>query len=523
MPDRVVFHPHDASPRHLEDANALLRGRFQFAGKSVEISDASIFDKPPPSEAWVKSLHGFEWLAPLSAAGGEPARRLATNLTAQWLKRYPRYAEPAWLPEVMASRLINIFAHGRFVLANSDVLWRSKLLMSLREQSRMLARIATDSPDGLPRFKAAAAYALSGACLNDSPQRLNAGLAMLQAEIARQILPDGGHASRSPEALLRAHNLLLMVSDAMMAIAHETPIAIRNAHDRTAPMLRFFRLGDGALATFNGGRAGDAKMIEGTLARDTVRGKPFTFAPHSGYHRLTAGRGILVVDCGTVPAGVFANNVHAGCLSFEFSAGNHRVIVNCGAPASWQKQWGSSLRATAAHSTITLADTSMAKILSGSAARLLGPRLLGGPTTVQSNRRETPQGFLIESSHNGYEPQFGIIHERRLSLSSDGSRLGGADRLMRTTQSRRAVPFTARFHIHPDVRVTPNQGGGFLLRVPGGGEGWRFQAAGGEVVVEESIYFGDNSARKSEQLVISGTMGPEPVELDWSLERIAVG
>ena len=43
------------------------------------------------------------------------------------------------------------------MIANSDMLWRSKLFVSLREQSRMLARIAREAPDGMPRFEAAAA------------------------------------------------------------------------------------------------------------------------------------------------------------------------------------------------------------------------------------------------------------------------------------------------------------------------------------------------------------------------------
>src|SRR5580692_10240082 len=80
LPDRIVFYPLDALPRRLDDANALLRGRFRFAGESVDATEESIFDAPSPSPAWAEALHGFAWLPPLSAAGGDPARTLATNL-----------------------------------------------------------------------------------------------------------------------------------------------------------------------------------------------------------------------------------------------------------------------------------------------------------------------------------------------------------------------------------------------------------------------------------------------------------
>src|ERR1700753_2854332 len=52
MPDRILFHPYDALPRMLEDADGLLRGRFRFAGETVDVTDGSIFDQQPPSQLW---------------------------------------------------------------------------------------------------------------------------------------------------------------------------------------------------------------------------------------------------------------------------------------------------------------------------------------------------------------------------------------------------------------------------------------------------------------------------------------
>ena len=516
LPDHIAFHPYDALPRKLENADALLKSRFRVGVETVEVKDASVFDETPPSRAWAEGLHSFNWLASLSSAGGEPARTLATNLISQWVKRYASYSEPAWLPHITARRLIHLFAHSRFVLSNSDMLWRSKLFVSLREQSRFLARTAGEAPDGLPRFEAAAAHALSGACLDDQPKRLVTGLERLEAEIARQILPDGGHVTRSPEALVHAYRHLVMVMDALTALDHKVPASLRSAHDRIAPMLRFFRHGDGALALFNGGGEGHPKMIAALLARDEVRGQPFLHAPHSGYQRMAASRSFAVMDCGTAPRGTFSNAAHAGCLAFEFSAGNQRIIVNCG---TGDGKWDGALRATAAHSTITLADTSMAAILSeGFARNLIGARLLGGPQHIGTQRRETAHGWCVEAIHDGYLDEFGIVHERRITMAPDGATLTGADRLVPKRRLRQGVPYAVRFHIHPDVRVSPSQGGAVLLKLPGG-EGWRFRASG-EVAMEESIYLGGEAARRTDQLVITGTVANEPAEIAWMFERI---
>jgi uncharacterized heparinase superfamily protein len=518
LADRILFHPHDALPRRLEDADALLRGRFRFAGETLDAREGSVFDKTAPTEEWAKALHGFDWLPPLALAGGDASRTLATTLISQWLKRNARYSEPAWIPDVIARRLIHIFAHGRLAIANSDLLWRSKVFVSLREQSRMLARTAREAPDGMPRFEAAAAFALSGACLGDSQRRLEEGLKCLEGEIARQILPDGGHISRSPEDLVNCYRLIVMVMDALGAGGLDVPHPVRSAHDRIAPAIRFFRHGDGALALFNGGREGDSRTIAGLLARDEVRGQPFAFARHSGYQRLAAAKTLLVLDCGTVPPAAFSLGAHAGCLAFEFSSGNQRVVVNCGAAGSAQPKWESALRATAAHSTLAMDDASMAAILApGLARRLLGPRLLKGPREIETRRQETVQGWSVEASHDGYLEQFGVRHERQVTLSPNGLSITGADRLL-PKPGRKDTPFAIRFHIHPDVRVSQIQGGGILLKLPSG-EGWRFRS-GGQVGIEESVYLGADMVRRTEQIVLTGAVKDQPVETAWTFEQI---
>ena len=521
LSDRILFHPYDAMPRKLEDADALLRGRFKFAGETVEVKDAtSIFDKKPPNESWLKALHSFAWLPPLALAGGEPARVLATNLLTQWLKRHTKYSEPAWSPEVMARRLIYLFAHGRLMIANSELMWRSKVFVSLREQSRMLARIAGEAPDGVPRFEAAAAYALSGACLGDSQRRLEDGLKCLEGEIARQILPDGGHITRSPEALINCYRLIMLVMDSLAANQLDVPQVIRSAHDRIAPMIRFFRHGDGGMALFNGGTEGEPRTIAGLLARDEVRGQPFAFARHSAYQRLVAAKTVVVLDCGAVPPGPYSTRAHAGCLAFEMSSGNQRVIVNCGAAGGSQPRWESALRATAAHSTLVVGDASMAPILPpGFGRSLLGARMLHGPQAIETRRVETTQGWSVEASHDGYVMPFGVRHERQITLSQQGLALTGADRVLpKGSKKVQEHSFAIRFHIHPDVRVSPSQGGGVLLKLPTG-EGWRFRC-GTPATIEESVYLGADQMRRTEQIVLSGTVKDAPVEVAWVFEQI---
>jgi len=57
-----------------------------------------------------------------------------------------------------------------------------------------------------------------------------------------------------------------------------------------------------------------------------------------------------------------------------------------------------------------------------------------------------------------------------------------------------------------------------LLRMPSGIV-WRLRAAGGEVGLGESIYLGSGEARRTQQVVLSGTVPPGGVTVRWAIRR----
>ena len=152
----------------------------------------------------------------MSNAGGDNARKLATNLIGQWVKRYAGYSEPVWLPHVMARRLASIFSHGRLVILNSEMMWRSQ---PVRLAARTVQTAGADFARGAGRCAAVRSRRGAGAvgrcAWTTASSGCETGLQRLEDEIERQILPDGGHVSRSPEALLTAYRHVVMVLEAL--------------------------------------------------------------------------------------------------------------------------------------------------------------------------------------------------------------------------------------------------------------------------------------------------------------------
>jgi uncharacterized heparinase superfamily protein len=313
---------------------------------------------------------------------------------------------------------------------------------------------------------------------------------------------------------------LVALRGALVAGHHDVPEAVQNAIDRMAPMLRFYRHGDGGLALFNGSREQCDGTVDITLAQADSRGKPLSSAPHTGFERLTRNRVTILMDVGAPPPPTAGAAPHAGMLSFEMSAGKRRIVVNCGAPEHDGDEWSDVLRATAAHSTLTLAEASQFDP---------GGQLRTRPV-VTCHREEADGSTLIDAAHHAYRSQFGLDHRRRIFLDESGNDVRGEDTLTvvapdrgrRKAARHSALPFAVRFHLHPAVAASTQQGGGVLLKVPGA-DGWRLLAAGGEVSVEESAYLGSGEARRCQQIVVSGLFGKDDEEavVKWAIRRIA--
>ncbi|MFP3943221.1 MAG: heparinase II/III family protein [Alphaproteobacteria bacterium] len=527
VPDTIAYHPPDHRVGRLDMAVALRNGVYALPGGQVNVEGgAAPWRVRPPNRRWAEALNGFGWLHHFEAVNAPEAAQHVRWLITTWLSESGQWDALAWSPGVLARRLISWFSHGGMILEGADLIWRVAFLRSVARQTRHLERTADWGEEGPHRLTAAVALTMSGLCLPNCMKRLGRGVRLLNQEIDNQILADGGHMSRNPEVLLDITLDLVALRDAFVEQDLEPPPKLQPTLDRMMPMLRFFRHGDGGLALFNGSTEGPFGALEAALARDDVKGAPLRSATHSGYERIAYGRTLVIMDAGRAPEPAYASEAHAGPLSFEMSSGQHRVIVNCGATTLRDYDWQLPLRSTAAHSTVTLADTSTSQFVTGRwAARVLGPRMVGGPAHLRTQRQDDEeQGTWLETAHDAYVPRFGIAHERRLYLNPQGNDLRGQDTLTPVPGAARRgggpCPFELRFHLHPDVRASQTRDGGAVLLALPNGEGWNFRAAGGEIAVEESIYLGCGEyPRPTTQVVVSGETGPEPTVLKWALRR----
>jgi uncharacterized heparinase superfamily protein len=506
-PVALVALPNDPWPGDALRGRAILAHQFPFAGMTVQ-SETPPWLPPGASREFLSALHGFEWLRDLRAVGGDAARRQARLLIQDWMRQFGVWQEDAWRPEILGARLASWITFHDFFCASADDAYRIAVFDSLGRQARHLARTLPRASGGEELIGAIRGLIQSGISLPGGESRRELGLRLLGRELQRQILADGCHATRSPGVHMVVLRHLIDVRCALRVAKVSVPDFIQAAIERMAPMLRFFRHGDGGLALFNDTQAVEAILVETILAQADARARPAREATQAGFERLALGRTNVIMDTGKPPADGLDRHAHAGLLAIEVSVGRERLIVNCGTslgPGGWRQ----ALRGSAAHSTLVVEGANSLHLVAegGIDAR---------PLETQVERLDGDEDQLVEGAHDGYRAQFGLVHRRKLYLTDNGDELRGEERLMGAGDRN----FVIRFHLHPTTQASAVQSGRAALLRLGDGAGWRLRVSGAQLALEESIYCPDGLVvQKSQQVVLNGITEEGETLVKWSLKR----
>src|ERR1700743_3376125 len=384
--DRLIIAPHDLRTADATRAAEIYAGRFVSAVKIAPCHGRSIFELEPPSDDWEAALLGFGWLRHLRAADTALTRANARTLVDDWLSN-PNYKRPmARRADVLARRVISLLSQAPLVLGDTDGKFYRRYLRGLSREIRHLRYAMIDIADGVPRLQVLIALCYASLCLANQARHVRVAARRLSEELQRQILPDGGHISRNPGALIELLTDLLPLRQTFAPRHIAPPPALLNAIDRMMPMLRFFRHGEGSFALFNGMSSAPSALLATLLAYDDTHGSPMAYMPHTGFQRLEAGNTVVIMDTGPGPRASVRQDAHRGRLFFELSSAPSRIVINCGMPSTGRDNWRAIARSTAAHSTLTFQEASSCQFVEASAMKRLlhGAPIVSGAELVEN-------------------------------------------------------------------------------------------------------------------------------------------
>lgn len=486
----------------------ILRNIFNLLGQDMDLG-TDPWKKNNLGAHRQKEMHSFIWLRDLMEVGGTHAQEKSRLLIEDWIKHHADWHPFAWRVDILGERLSAWITCYEFFATNAPPKFLNKFFKSLSRQARHLVRLLERPDHGSARIKALKGLIYVQHCMQlPKAPRTNAA-SLLEMELRRQILPDGGHIERSPQTHLDVLADLVEIRHVLDQSQKKIPDILQHAIENMAVVTRTWCHPDGKLSLFHSSNENTKNHIDAILnAATTSRKKTRTSLPDTGYEKMQSGKTSLIMDVGT-PAPEGDKNF-AGCLSFEMSIGKQRMIVNCGHYDNDHPTWRDVQRTTAAHSTLTLHNTSSVDITEDG-------EVLSGITQTTVDRTEQDGNILVAASHDGYMENFGIMHHRNIFMAPEGEDIRGEDRL----EGRTATDFCIRFHLHPEINALMAQSGQAVLLFPPNGNGWICRASGGDKMeLSESIYLGvAGQIKRTQQIVISGTTRPGTTTIKWAIRR----
>lgn len=421
--------------------------RFRFLSVERDLATGGDWNRPEWPKLWLYNLHYFDDLNADDAAARAAWHRA---LIARWIDENQPGSGNGWEPYPVSLRLVNWV---KWSLAGNPL--EPTWLYSLAVQARWLRRRLEWHLLGNHLFANAKALLFAGTYFSgpEAEAWRNEGLAIVQDQLAEQILSDGGHFERSPMYhAIMCEDLLDLVNIARCYPSGIPEATVGAWTDTAARMLQWLQAmthPDGNIVQFNDAAFGIAPTTAQLCRYAGAAGVGIVpptgrllHLAETGYVRMEQGPAVVFVDAAPIGPDYLPGHAHADTLTFEFSLFGRRWIVDDGCSTYDQGPERQRQRGTAAHNTVAVDETDSSEVwASFRVARRARVRDLAASQTADR--------CVVTASHDGYLRLPGrVLHRRTVALSPNSLEI--ADDLQgRYSQS------VASLLLHPDVQVRP--------------------------------------------------------------------
>lgn len=396
------------------------------------------------SELWLYNLHYFDVpAAGVAAQGLGPwAGWLTGRLASHWASHRAGRGV-AWKPYPVAVRLQNLLRIWALASASSGGIPSAlghELERHCRAATLHLAWRLEHQLGSNHLLRELCALALAARTFGLRPV-LALTRSAIEHEVQRQFGSAGGHEERSPSYHLA---LLRDLLEVQLALASEAPRGLGRVVAAGLDFSARIEHPDGDVPLFNDSQLDHGRsraQLSALAGHVPVTEDGLWCFEDEGFVVARLGEGHLVVDCGRFGAPHQPAHAHCGALSFEYSWGGARQVVNRGTMAYGEGQDRRATRGTAFHNTVQFGDLEQAELWRG----------------FRMGRRNRP--VLDSASYSGGRVEIVASltwalpgapqHLRRFVLESDGSLLVEDE----VVDAPDGAPPVSRFFLLPAAEV----------------------------------------------------------------------
>ena len=494
---------------------SLLDCLIKYKKKKISIEDFSlnsIWEENNFKEKDYKKLHSFSWLFSLDL---KSSRKTTQKIILKWIENNNNYNYKNWDIDILSKRIIAWISNSKLTYEDSTESYKEKFNITIQKQINHLINEIQRSDLVDDKIIGCAAIILTGLSYKDKSKYLDFGFNLLKKIIKLSLDNHTFPKSRSLRQLSFYLKYFILIREWLKESQTDIPEYIDETIYYLGQSYSLINQNTKATVLFNGNNESDNEDFNLYLSR---LGYKFTNESNEtgGYAVLKNKRITLVMDIGESPEKKFSDNYQSGSLSFEIISNGKKLISNSGYFQNYQHQLNNVSKSTATHNTLIIDNQSSCKL------RKQGDgysRIEQGIKILKKKIIYEKKYWSINSSHDGYLKNYGVIHDRQIEFYPEKNKIIGRDNLIKK-KNFKVSNFEIRFHLQPNVKVMKTQDGKSIL-IEINDEGWKFGCENEKFEIETGLYFGKkNSYTENQNIFISGMTQKENQTIKWELIKI---
>ena len=498
----ILCYPPDLWSGSADDGLHMLDGYYKLRGQKFNLAGEPWRKGGLPLEAST-----FQWLRDLHATGGEDARHLARRLTQSWINSNQKLSSLAWQPYVAAERAVLWLQHYSFFAEGADEAFQEQLIrLLILHLYRLRSQYYSDYPDDDKLLIIKAIMYITG-CLNGYESWFETAEECLDHYLTNNLDEQFQEHNKSISSQMETILHLLDIRLLYQTKKYRVPAYIKNTLCQMAGLLKRTQMSNGTLPSFHATPRYERTWLNTIL---NMAGQScHLLQPYHGsvmgLEKIISKNTCIAIDTLVPSKNTF--RYHASPLAFEMTLGKNALIVNCGYSSTLASEWKIAMRKTSAHSTLSIDDADAFDY------GISGEKTL---SHLEKNIVEDGGRLIFTGRHDGYFGRFGILHQRRLTLSRNGDNLSGYD-LLKGAEGHK---FCIRFHLSPHIRpiVEASKNRVYLDAV--NQEMWTLTSPNMPITIEDSIFIDQNgNIKPTSQVVISGITCAGNTDIAWVLQK----
>jgi len=455
---------------------------FKFLNKEFTLKLSEDWNAKNQDKLWLYNLHYFD---DLNAINSDQRTVWHSSLIQNWIENNPPGFGNGWEPYPSSLRIVNWVKWFLLDLnTNNSVnqIWLDSLVI----QTRFLSQNLEYHLLGNHLFANAKALLFAGLFFNgeETDNWYQLGVSIINRELSKQVLSDGGNFELSPMYHAIFLEDLLDLINIHHAYNRNLPDNLENKIVQMLEWLKIMCHPDKEIAFFNDSTLGMAPSFVELLSYSDRLGIDFkndqvnrlTHLEESGYIRVEDENVVIIADVADIGPDYIPGHGHADALSFELSLFGKRMIVNSGISTYEIGIDRYKQRSTELHSTITIDNQNSSEVWSGF-------RVANRAKVFDIKKFKYSNSVNFSAYHDGYKKlKERVLHFRHWSVSKNSIKIVDNIKGNGVHKIRSVLP------LHPSVVVRDVQGDSISLEISGNIVKINFEGKGELKVIESQYY-----------------------------------